>query len=147
MGFCFSCCRRRDKSPEKQPLLRPKSQDVLAPPQSQLDKLADVLAALHVGKLPSQDQLNRAIQLALRSDILNPAAKLGYGTLNNSGKKVVADVRKILDAVLQLGLEKNGAHNSLAQKPQCAISPVKYSESRQSFRQGSWKFSKTVNSL
>ncbi|KDQ63980.1 hypothetical protein JAAARDRAFT_74864 [Jaapia argillacea MUCL 33604] len=118
MGFCFSCCRRQKRSQEQDPLLPQRHvnrehEDADPPPHSNLEKLAHVLAALNVQKLPSQDQINRILQLALRSDLLGnvDAGKLGagygYGPLSQSGRKVVADVRLVLDAVAQIGLEKN----------------------------------------
>jgi hypothetical protein len=115
MGFCWSCCRRRPKDAgEREPLLpkHNKSDPVLPPPQNQLDKLADVLAALSAGKWPSQKQLDRALRALLDSDLLDPHAaadSIGYGQLSQSGKKVVEDVRELVHAALELGATKNGA--------------------------------------
>ncbi|KZT29508.1 hypothetical protein NEOLEDRAFT_1238916 [Neolentinus lepideus HHB14362 ss-1] len=110
MGNCSSCCRRR-KSPEREPLL-PRvpthSSDVLPPPVSKIEKIADVLAAINAGKLPSQDQIDAALKLALASDALQPAVVLrGYGPLSESGKKVIRDVRELVNALLRTGVEKN----------------------------------------
>lgn len=111
MGLCSSCCGRRAKDRgEREPLL-PKHNDVLPPPQNNFEKFADVLAAIAAGKLPSQDQLNHALQSLLRSDLLDPRATaqaIGYGPLSESGRKVVEDVRELCQAALEVGLQKNG---------------------------------------
>lgn len=104
MGFCFSCCRRR-RSPEQQPLLS-SPDDNLPPARSHVDKAVDVLAALNAGKLPSQDQLSHFLQIVLRSDILRDSG-LGYGPVSANAKKVLDDSRELVEALLQLGLEKN----------------------------------------
>lgn len=111
MGFCLSCCRRRSKDrSEREPLL-PKHDDILPPPHNNFDKFADVLAAISAGKLPSQDQLNHALQQLLRSDLLDSrttAHAIGYGPLSESGRKVVEDVREVVQAALEVGVQKNG---------------------------------------
>lgn len=108
MGLFFSCCRRHKDSKDREPLLPKDRVNAAAneylPSQTQLEKLTDVVAALKTGKLPSQDQLNRAIQSLLRSTSPNQS----YGTLSEQGKQVVSDLRTLLETLLQLGLEKNG---------------------------------------
>ncbi|TFK46962.1 hypothetical protein OE88DRAFT_1739005 [Heliocybe sulcata] len=113
MGICSSCCRRR-KDPEREPLLpTDSSDDALPPPQSSFEKLADVLAAINAGKLPSQAQIDKALKSALASDALQPNVVLrGYGPLSESGRRVIEDARDLISAVLRAGVEKN-ADNKL----------------------------------
>lgn len=112
MGSCLSCCRGRrnnTRSGEHEPLLLPP--DDLPPPTSKLDKTVDILGAFNAGKLPSQDQTNRILQLLLRSDVLSNnagGALSGYGPLSQSGKKVVSDFKELVYATLLFGMEKNG---------------------------------------
>ncbi|KIM72026.1 hypothetical protein PILCRDRAFT_16512 [Piloderma croceum F 1598] len=115
MGFCFSCCRRRD-SPEREPLLsaRTHSTESLPEPTSHIQKAIDVLAALKANKLPSQNQLNLFLQSVLRSDVLdvNGHGVTGYGPVSDDARKVILDLRECIEAVLQIGMEKN-ADNKL----------------------------------
>jgi hypothetical protein len=121
MGSCFSC-RRRVRRSEREPLL-PKntSSDLLPPPTSNLDKIADVLAALGAGKIPSQAQLDGALRTLLKSDLLRADAGKttfagsGYGSLgaarnslSPNGGLILDDVRAIAQAMLELGMQKNG---------------------------------------
>ena len=62
-GLLFSCCRRRRKYPEREPLL-PSRIDLT-------ESLPDVLAAFKANKLPSQSQLNFFLQSVLHSDVLD----------------------------------------------------------------------------
>lgn len=118
MGFCFSCCRR-SRPEDREPLLprQVTHEEPLLSSRSQVDKLADVLAALQAGKLPSQDQTNAALRRSLRSDVLavegsKTARVLGqgrqYGPLSERGQTIVKDVREVIEAVIQFGMEKNG---------------------------------------
>jgi hypothetical protein len=111
MGSCFSCCRRRD-SPEREPLLsaRINSTESLPEPTSHIQKAIDVLATLKANKLPSQNQLNSFLQSVLHSDVLdvNGHAVTGYGPVSNEARKVILDLRECIEAVLQIGMEKNG---------------------------------------
>ncbi|KAF8512805.1 hypothetical protein JB92DRAFT_2926409 [Gautieria morchelliformis] len=119
MGFLFSCCLRSSADDDHEPLLAPQSPiyEDLPPPQSHIDKVADVFGALRVGKIPSQDQINAALRKALRSNVLaiedtgKGARVLGqkhlYGPLSESGKIILKDVREIIEAVIQFGMEKN----------------------------------------
>jgi len=112
MGFCFSCCRRRRESPEHEPLLsaQTNSTESLPEPTSHIQKAIDVLAALKANKLPSQNQLNSFLQSVLRSDVLdvNGHGVTGYGPVSDDARKVILDLRECIEAVLQIGMEKNG---------------------------------------
>ena len=122
MGFCFSCCRRRRRSTEddREPLLSPHPA-AEAPAGSYTDEAADILAALRVGKLPSQEQTNTALRQMLRLDVLyvnggdsKSARVLGraqqYGPLSERGKTVINDIREIIEAIVQFGMEKNSPY-------------------------------------
>ncbi|KAI0369621.1 hypothetical protein BV20DRAFT_1077187 [Pilatotrama ljubarskyi] len=121
MGFCFSCCRRdhTDTDSDREPLspLRTaSSSDVLPPPKSSLEKIADVVAALNAGKLPSQQQLDEALRRVLSSGILDSSgdvdevdeAQLGQRDLGEAERRVVDCAREACQALLQFGMEKNG---------------------------------------
>jgi hypothetical protein len=71
-------------------------------------KAAEFLAALRSGKLPSQQQLDRIIQSALKSDLLK-VTLAQRGTLSPEGLKVIEDARELLAVLLIVGLEKNRA--------------------------------------
>ncbi|KAJ7128106.1 hypothetical protein C8R46DRAFT_972805 [Mycena filopes] len=108
MGGFWSCCRR-DKSPEKTPLL-PKSRPSEQPPYSVFDRLADIAGAVNSGKIPSQDQVSRLLQHALRSEFLqDPGNSLPShgGPLSQQGVTLVFEIRELVDSVLRIGLEKN----------------------------------------
>jgi hypothetical protein len=111
MGFCFSCCRRRPKSPEREPLLpsRTDSTESLPEPTSHVQKAIDVLAAFKANKLPSQSQLNSFLRSVLHSDVLdvNGHGVTGYGPISDDTRKAILDLRECIEAVLQIGLEKN----------------------------------------
>ena len=72
------------------------------------EKIADALAALHAGKLPTQQQLDSALRKLLKSGILVAEAGRRGGALNETGAKVVRDTRELVEALLRFGLEKNG---------------------------------------
>ncbi|KAJ7136079.1 hypothetical protein C8R44DRAFT_392980 [Mycena epipterygia] len=108
MGGFWSCCRR-DKSPEKAPLL-PKSRPTDEPPHSAFEKLADIIGAVNSGKLPSQDQVSGLLQHALRSEFLrDPGNTLPThgGSVSRRGITLVLEIRQLIDSVLRIGLEKN----------------------------------------
>lgn len=117
MGSCFSCCRRREKPthPERKPLLS-SSTDALQPPSNAFEKVADVFAAVHSGKFPTQQQVSAALQKLLRSELLSEEDDNGIAGLNKSleadRKKLVRDLREVAEAVIQVGLEKNGEQES-----------------------------------
>ena len=102
MGVLFS-----RSSPESQPLIIP-STDTLPEPTSRFQKGIDVLAALKANKLPSQEQLNSFLRLVLHADVLDVDGVAGHGPVSDDVKKVVFDVRESVEAVLQIGMEKNG---------------------------------------
>lgn len=109
MGPLLSCCRRRERqTTEHEPLL-PK-RHVAKPSQEQLNKFAEVMAALKAGKMPSQEQLGHVLRLVLASDFFRTQDGRDYGTLSESGKKVVQDVKETLEAMLEFSCEKNGAY-------------------------------------
>jgi hypothetical protein len=101
MGAIFS-----RKTPESEPLIIP-SADTLPEASSRFQKGIDVLAALKANKLPSQDQLNTFLQLSLL-DVLNADGVAGHGPVSEDVKKLVLDVRESVEAVFQIGMEKNG---------------------------------------
>ncbi|KAG9044478.1 hypothetical protein FS837_008096 [Tulasnella sp. UAMH 9824] len=114
MGAIFSCCcGPRKRSEEREPLLpthrydsTPPLQDRLVPTQATFDKFAAIVAALQNGKLPTQTQLNHAIRSLLDSSMFRDAPKQG-GVLSQRGRIVLEDVRRLLEAVTELGLDKN----------------------------------------
>lgn len=122
MGSFLSLCRRPSIDDDREPLLSRQPQtgavsEDIPPPRSHIDKAADVFAAFHVGKLPSQEQINAALQKALRSQVLTVDAdksarvlglKQQYGPLSERGKLLLKDVRELVEAIIQFGMEKNG---------------------------------------
>jgi hypothetical protein len=117
MGFCFSCCRRQ-KSPEQEPLLPKDCADTEPPRYDEI--LADVIAAISVGKLPSQAQLDYAARIILNSQILNveDAKSSGRGAISHSWRRILKDIREIIEASIEIGLQKNG---------KSAIAPLRFS--------------------
>jgi len=115
MGSCFSFIPQRRKwSSEREPLLPTHHHHAIPKqrhpqPEPLLYKFADIIGALQQGKLPSQDQLNIILQTVLKSELLRDDAHMsGYGPLSRSGKRVLDDVREVIKAILQIGIEKNG---------------------------------------
>ncbi|KAL1713260.1 hypothetical protein EV715DRAFT_296236 [Schizophyllum commune] len=109
MGICSSCCGRRDKTGEREPLLSKGKQSALPPPRSDIERLADALGAFQVGKLPSQAQIDTLLFRLLRSNIFDFDGKIhGSGTISRHGRQVVLDVHDVLEALKQFGLDKNG---------------------------------------
>ena len=83
-----------------------------------VDKVVDVLAALNAGKLPTQDQISRFLHVLLKSELLKDVEDKGkvipgYGPLSTQGRKVLADIRALVQAALQFGMEKNSAFRFL----------------------------------
>ena len=112
MGFVLSCCRRRKvrkDDAETRPLLQDTEQS--SDQARLLAKLANIIGALKAGKLPSQEQMNHAIRLALASDIIKPTvatiAAHDY-ELSESAARVILCLRQVFEMVAQVGLEKNG---------------------------------------
>jgi hypothetical protein len=105
MGSCFSCCRRRPETGEREPLL-PKTTEYV-PPKAAWDNVADALGALSAGKMPTQRQLDAALNKLLSSDMLKVGAT-STGALSAHGKVLALDVREIVESVARIGMEKNG---------------------------------------
>ncbi|KAL0945708.1 hypothetical protein HGRIS_014856 [Hohenbuehelia grisea] len=105
MGACSSCCRRRARpsNSERQPLLQ--DQHDLPPPRPPLDRIVDALAAYQAGKLPSQAQINRILSVFEKRFLGSDVA--GYGPLSVQGRRVVQDLRQIVDAGQKFGVDKN----------------------------------------
>lgn len=115
MGSVFStCCGRRDKQrkqhdDEREPLLPTHRVEEAIPSQHSLNKFADLLAAINNGKLPSQDQTSAFIRRILNSDVFKDLDRQREGgTLSERGRVVLSDLKEVLMAFLELGLEKNG---------------------------------------
>ena len=108
MGVCCSFCRNlKPRNEEREPLL-PKYAPK-APPQTQFDKVADIIAAASTGKLPSQAQINHALQLLVRSDFLRTEAPVAQGPLSARGRQIVDDLKETVQAMQVLCAQKNGA--------------------------------------
>ncbi|KAG6907809.1 hypothetical protein DXG01_007291 [Tephrocybe rancida] len=105
MGSCLS--RGRRSSSEQEPLLPKVTPPPPPPTHSTLDKFIDVLAGRQSGKLPSQDQLAAILRSALSSSILKGDPQILSGPCSKDGKRVLVDVREVLEAMLQFGMEKN----------------------------------------
>ncbi|KAG6844031.1 hypothetical protein H0H93_016717, partial [Arthromyces matolae] len=103
MGSFLSCLKKR--SGEREPLL-PKSTPP-SPPLSSFEKVADIIAALQSGKLPSQDQLDNILRQFLRSTFLNDDQRFISGRLSQNGNRILMDTRDLIGALLQFGMEKN----------------------------------------
>ena len=75
-----------------------------------VDKIVDILVAFNAGKLPSQAQLSRFLQIILSSELLRQdgSRETSVGPMSKDGRKVLNDVRNLVQSVLQFGLEKNG---------------------------------------
>ncbi|KAI0270411.1 hypothetical protein BC834DRAFT_967212 [Gloeopeniophorella convolvens] len=137
MGILLSCCKpgrrraRRDdllsSDPERRSLLRGRSRsrsygstdslrgDSYEPgiSASRLVKLGDALGALKASKYPSQHQLVRILRLLLSSELLRIATpSLLVGGVREDpagvGDELVVRVRELIEASIQVGLEKNG---------------------------------------
>ncbi|KAL1703719.1 hypothetical protein EV121DRAFT_207274 [Schizophyllum commune] len=109
MGICSSCCRRRDKTGEREPLLNKRQHGALPPPRSDIERFADALGAIQVGKLPSQAQSDALLFRLLHSNIFDVDGKIhGSGPISRHGRQVVQDVHDVLEALKQFGLDKNG---------------------------------------
>lgn len=114
MGSVFSsCCGRRDKQrkhhDEREPLLPTHRVEEAIPSQHSLNKFADLIAAINNGKLPSQDQTSALVRRILNSDVFKDLDRQREGgTLSERGRVVLSDLKEVLMAFLELGLEKNG---------------------------------------
>ena len=113
MGICYSCLIRKrspQRDEEREPLL-PNYAPVV--PQSQFNKVADILAALSTGKYPSQNQVNNLLRIIVNSDALKTENATINGPLSASGHRVLNDIRSIIHALIKLGMQKNGTRMSI----------------------------------
>lgn len=106
MGFCNSCWRwftgDKESNSENEPLISGDRQDT----RTWLEEAADIAAALKVGKLPSQAQIDTFSRQILKSDALTFPLKQ-RGQLSPLAMKLVLDTRNFLEMILIFGLEKN----------------------------------------
>ena len=110
-----SCCGRRQKTGEREPLLpqhrsqEEQPEETLIPSQNVLNKIAGIIAALREGKMPDQNQLNAFIQKVNDLGILDPnSTSVGQSSrLSAAGQLVVQDIQQLLQRVIEIGLEKN----------------------------------------
>lgn len=97
------------QSDEREPLLP--AHHNLRPERGTVDKIVDILVAFNAGKLPSQAQLSRFLQILLSSELLSQDGKTtSVGPMSKDGRKVLNDVRNLVQSMLQFGLEKNGTY-------------------------------------
>ena len=84
-----------------------------------VDKIIDILVAFNAGKLPSQTQLSRFLRILLSSELLRQDGignkTSSVGPMSKDGRKVLNDVRNLVQSMLQFGLEKNGTKIILLQ--------------------------------
>ncbi|KAL7420693.1 hypothetical protein Q5752_004644 [Cryptotrichosporon argae] len=80
------------------------------PSKTQRIRVAEALGALSAGKLPSQDQLDRYLDIILESDTLKPTGGPGSRTarLGADGQRVIGRLKDVLAAGKAWGTEKNG---------------------------------------
>lgn len=90
------------------------SEDNIESGKLNLQRLVEAQMALASGKLPSSDQLASIVQKLLKSAALQPklgsriAGKVGGGQLSAKGEEMVAAARGVLEALVRVGMEKNG---------------------------------------
>ena len=77
-----------------------------------VNKLVAILTALNSGKLLSQDQLSACLRYTLNSELLREDTGTdvlpGNGPMSIQGRKVLSELRNVIQATLQFGMEKNG---------------------------------------
>ena len=77
-----------------------------------VNKLVAVVTALNAGKLLSQDQLSACLRYTLNSELLREDTGTdvlpGNGPMSIQGRKVLSELRNVIQATLQFGMEKNG---------------------------------------
>ena len=84
-----------------------------------VDKIIDILVAFNAGKLPSQAQLSRFLQILLSSELLREDGEgiigkaTSVGPMSKDGRKVLNDIRNLVQSMLQFGLEKNGMERKI----------------------------------
>ncbi|KIJ69680.1 hypothetical protein HYDPIDRAFT_104272, partial [Hydnomerulius pinastri MD-312] len=114
---CFGRRPSREPGPEdREPLLQSSSAHSLQSPRSQLEKAADVVAAIQAGKLPSQEQINRALQTCMRTScylrVPEPECQRhdphnALGPLSDGSRRIIEDVRNVLQSILEFGVQNN----------------------------------------
>lgn len=72
-----------------------------------LEKVSECLGALTAGKLPSESQLEDILRVVLKNELLDDQVFGGYGPLSERGRQVLRDSREVVEAILQIGMEKN----------------------------------------
>lgn len=81
---------------ERTPLLSD-AQQVAQQAKPDLLHIAKIIGALQAGKLPTQGQVNRALDaLTSNASILSPDRRKGEGKLSENGRLILEDVREIL---------------------------------------------------
>ena len=73
-----------------------------------MDKTTSVVAALKAGKQPSQFQIDAWIDKLLQSELIQVEETIGAGELSQNGKKLVRDLRGLLEAYKNYLSHKNG---------------------------------------
>ena len=130
MNYYLPCFQKSSQTDEREPLLpKPTTSHKTRPSVERggttvIDKIIDILVVLNTGKLPSQTQLSKFLQSLLSSQLLKPGHVTAgsnktsvHGPLSKEGRKVLNDVRNLVQAMLQFGLEKNGIINELFYTP------------------------------
>ncbi len=79
-----------------------------------MDKSSSILAALNAGKLPSHEQIARAIDALLVAPVLNNEPATGSGELSAQGAEIQNGIRNLLTAYKKLGENKNGSYAILS---------------------------------
>lgn len=77
-----------------------------------MDKLSSVIAAIDAGKLPTQKQVNDAIDWTLEN-IVASVESTDAGKLSESGKILARGLQDLLLAYKQLGTNKNRSYLKL----------------------------------
>ncbi|OAX34743.1 hypothetical protein K503DRAFT_803347 [Rhizopogon vinicolor AM-OR11-026] len=92
-----------------------------------MDKLSSVIAAIDAGKLPTQKQVNDAIDWTLENIVANVEAP-DAGKLSEPGKILARGLQDLLLAYKQLGTKKN--HDNLLQQVLWHLSEGDYKDTR-----------------
>jgi hypothetical protein len=119
MNYYLPCFQKSSQTDEREPLLpKPTPSHTTHPSVERettvIDKITNILVDLNTGKLPSQTQLSKFLQNLLSSQLLKQDhgnKTSGHGPLSKEGRKVLSDVRNLVQAMLQFGLEKNGINS------------------------------------
>jgi hypothetical protein len=73
-----------------------------------MDKASSVTAALGAGKQPSQQQINAWVDELLQGPLLQAEKAQTGGELSENGRRLVADLRNIIETYKGYGARKNG---------------------------------------